>query len=316
LEGLEESGGEGLEEYVVKESKPGGFLSSADFFCISDNYWLGKTKPCLTYGLRGLAYFSLEIECAKRDLHSGVYGGTVHEAMTDLVHMLSKLIDTKGKILVPGIYKDVDQLTSEEENLYKPIDFDVEEYKKDAGLNSLIGGRSKAKILQNRWRNPTCTIHGIEGAFSGPGQKTVIPGKVIGKFSFRLVPSMDPTKVDKLVTKYLNDEWKKLESPNHMKVTMMSGSKAWVSNPNHINYRAGKNATKKVWNLDPDFTREGGSIPITLTFEEKTGKNVLLLPMGSGDDGAHSQNEKINIINYIQGIKLLGTYLDEISQLS
>lgn len=49
-----------------------------------------------------------------------------------------------------------------------------------------------------------------------------------------------------------------------------------------------------VFGVDPDLTREGGSIPVTLTFQEATGKNVMLLPVGAADDGAHSQNEKLN----------------------
>ena len=111
------------------------------------------------------------------------------------------------------------------------------------------------------------------------------------------------------------------------RVEMTHGAKAWLADFKHPHYQAARNAIKKgrswlldlfflmsstcyhksflnfkVWNVEPDFTREGGSIPVTLTFQELTGKNVLLLPVGSSDDGAHSQNEKINISNYIQGV--------------
>eukprot|EP01121_Diplochlamys_sp_Union-15-3_P008159 TRINITY_DN2147_c0_g1_i1.p1 TRINITY_DN2147_c0_g1~~TRINITY_DN2147_c0_g1_i1.p1 ORF type:complete len:130 (-),score=24.30 TRINITY_DN2147_c0_g1_i1:45-434(-) len=127
---------------------------------------------------------------------------------------------------------------------------------------------------------------------------------------------MEPATVESKVVKYITEEFAKLKSPNKLKVIPYGGSKAWVSDPKHINYVAGRNATKKVYGIEPDFTREGGSIPITLTFEEETKKNVLLLPMGAGDDGAHSQNEKLNVVNYLNGIKLLGTYLDEIANLS
>ena len=78
------------------------YLKEVDYVCISDNYWLGKTKPCLTYGLRGICYFYLTIKCAKADLHSGLFGGAVPEAMTDLFQIMSKLVDRDGKILVPG----------------------------------------------------------------------------------------------------------------------------------------------------------------------------------------------------------------------
>lgn len=105
LEGMEESGSLGLDELLL--SLKDDFLANVDYVCISDNYWLGKSRPCLTYGLRGLVYFSAEVACAQKDLHSGVYGGTVHEAMPDLCWLLSTLVDKDTNILVPGIDRDV-----------------------------------------------------------------------------------------------------------------------------------------------------------------------------------------------------------------
>jgi len=120
-EGMEEYGSEGMFETVNALAKPGEFLSDVDFFCISDNYWLGKTKPCLTYGLRGMSYFEVGVECSTKDLHSGVYGGSVHEGMTDLVHLMASLVDSQGKILVDGVMKDVDPVTEEEKKIYEKV---------------------------------------------------------------------------------------------------------------------------------------------------------------------------------------------------
>jgi len=105
FEGMEESGSEGLDDLLLERKD--NFLADVDFVCISDNYWLGKKRPCLTYGLRGLAYFQVEVECSSKDLHSGVFGGTVHEAMPDLCHLLSILVDKDTNILVPGVDRDV-----------------------------------------------------------------------------------------------------------------------------------------------------------------------------------------------------------------
>ncbi|KAG8429943.1 hypothetical protein GDO86_018789 [Hymenochirus boettgeri] len=175
--------------------------------------------------------------------------------------------------------------------------------------------KKQEKILMHRWRYPSLSLHGIEGAFSGSGAKTVIPRKVIGKFSIRIVPDMDPTDVKKQVEGYLIKKFKELESPNKLNVSMGHGGKPWVSDFNHPHYIAGRKAMKTVFNVEPDLTREGGSIPVTLTFQEATGKNVMLLPVGASDDGAHSQNEKLNRFNYIQGVKLLSAYLHEVSKL-
>lgn len=312
LEGMEESGSEGLDELIFAQKDT--FFKDVDYVCISDNYWLGKKKPCITYGLRGICYFFIEVECSDKDLHSGVYGGSVHEAMTDLITLMGSLVDRKGKILIPGINEAVAPVTEEELKLYDQIDFDLEEYAKDVGAQTLLHG-CKKDVLMHRWRFPSLSLHGIEGAFSGSGAKTVIPRKVVGKFSIRLVPNMTPEVVSEQVTKYLTKKFAELQSPNKFKVYMGHGGKPWVSDFNHPHYMAGRRALKTVFGVEPDLTREGGSIPVTLTFQEATGKNVMLLPVGSADDGAHSQNEKLNRHNYIEGTKMLAAYLYEVSQL-
>nr|XP_040044375.1 cytosolic non-specific dipeptidase-like [Gasterosteus aculeatus aculeatus] len=312
FEGMEESESEGLDELVF--SRKDTFFKDVDYVCISDNYWLGKTKPCITYGLRGICYFFLEVHCGDKDLHSGVFGGSVHEAMTDLIALMGTLLDNKGNILIPGINDDVASVTDDEKKLYEKIEFDLDEYCKDVGVETLLHN-SKEKILMHRWRYPCLSLHGIEGAFSGTGAKTVIPRKVIGKFSIRLVPDMDPKVVDKQVIDHLEKKFAELGSPNKLRVHGGNGAKAWVSDFNHPHYMAGRKAMKTVFGVEPDLTREGGSIPVTLTFQEATGRNVMLLPVGSSDDGAHSQNEKLNRTNYIQGIKMLSAYFHEVSLL-
>ncbi|XP_066208444.1 cytosolic non-specific dipeptidase isoform X2 [Saccopteryx leptura] len=257
LEGMEESGSEGLDELIF--ARKDTFFKDVDYVCISDNYWLGKKKPCITYGLRGICYFFIEVECSDKDLHSGVYGGSVHEAMTDLVTLMGSLMDRKGKILIPGINEAVAPVTEEELELYDKIDFDLEEYAKDVGAQTLLHASK--------------------------------------------------------VTRYLTKKFADLHSPNKFKVYMGHGGKPWVSDFNHPHYMAGRKALKTVFGVEPDLTREGGSIPVTLTFQEATGKNVMLLPVGSADDGAHSQNEKLNRHNYIEGTKMLAAYLYEVSQL-
>lgn len=167
----------------------------------------------------------------------------------------------------------------------------------------------------NRWRFPSLSLHGIEGAFDGAGAKTVIPRKVIGKFSIRLVPDQTPDVIEGHVKAHIEKIFKERGSPNKLNVYMEHGGKPWVSDFNHPHYVAGRNAMEKVFNISPDLTREGGSIPITLTFQEATGKNVMLLPVGACDDGAHSQNEKLDRSNYINGTKVMAAYLHEVAKL-
>lgn len=311
FEGMEEYGSEGLDELVEKEGK--GYFADADAVCISDNYWLGTEKPCLTYGLRGCNYYSVEISGPAADLHSGVFGGTAQEPMTDLVRVLASLVDTHGKILIPGIMDQVAPVTADEEGLYDGISFTMETLHESLGSKTTIF-EDKKSTLMARWRYPSLSVHGIEGAYSAPGAKTVIPAKVIGKFSIRTVPNMEIERTNEIVAKYVQDEFAKLGSKNTLKVYPQHTGKWWVASPDHWNFRAADKATERVWGIKPDYTREGGSIPVTLTFEQATGKNVLLLPMGSSTDGAHSINEKLDKKNYIEGIKLLGAYLHYVAE--
>ncbi|KAF3932071.1 Aminoacylase-1 [Dactylellina cionopaga] len=311
FEGMEESGSEGLEELIKKEAK--AFYKDTDAVCISDNYWLGTTKPCLTYGLRGCSYYQLEVSGPGQDLHSGVYGGTVTEPMTDLVNVMATLVDNKGKILIDGIYDQVAPVTDRETSLYQNIDFGMSTLYEALGSETTISVDSQ-ETLMNRWRHPSLSLHGIEGAYYSPGAKTVIPAKVIGKFSIRTVPNMELNKVTELVTAHVEKVAGKLGSNNKIAVSLIHDGKWWVADPDHWNFRAAAKATEQVWGVKPDLTREGGSIPITLTFEEETGKNVLLLPMGTSTDQPHSINEKLDKKNYIQGTKLLGSYLHFVAE--
>ncbi|KAK5108665.1 hypothetical protein LTR62_008070 [Meristemomyces frigidus] len=313
FEGMEEYGSEGLDDFIVAECKPGKYFADADAVCISDNYWLGTEKPCLTYGLRGCSYYSIEISGPGQDLHSGVFGGTAQEPMTDLTRVMATLVDTNGRIQIPGIYELVAPMTDEEKGLYTNIAFTMDNLYESLGSKTGIFDQ-KEETLMARWRNPSLSLHGIEGAFSAPGAKTVIPAKVTGKFSIRTVPDMEPHEVDTLVFKYIKSQFARLESKNTLDVSLQHSGKWWVASPNHWNFTAAAKAVEKVWKIKPDLTREGGSIPVTLTFEQATGKNVLLLPMGSSTDAAHSINEKLDRRNYIEGIKLLGAYLHYVAE--
>jgi Cys-Gly metallodipeptidase DUG1 len=195
------------------------------------------------------------------------------------------------------------------------LDYSIDDVHSSCGAQIAVSS-SISEVLMNRMRYPSLSLHGIEGAFYAAGAKTVIPAKVSGKFSIRLVPDMTPEAVDKLVIKYVNECFAQLGSKNKLEVENLHGGKPWVADPNHWNYVAAGKATETIYGRKPDLTREGGSIPVTLTFAETLGVNVLLLPMGRGDDGAHSTNEKLDKSNYIQGTKLLGTYLWEVSKIA
>lgn len=147
FEGMEEYGSEGLDDFIKDEAKK--FFADTDAVCISDNYWLGTEKPCLTYGLRGCNYYSVTVSGPGQDLHSGVFGGTAQEPMTDLVRVMGSLVDTNGKILIPGIDDDVAPLTDEEKELYKGISFTMDNLFESLGSKTSVHD-DKEKTLMSR----------------------------------------------------------------------------------------------------------------------------------------------------------------------
>lgn len=312
LEGMEEAGSVALAEVVQREQC--GFFSSVDYIVISDNLWLSRTKPALTYGTRGNSYFMVEVKCREQDFHSGTFGGILHEPMADLVALLGSLVDPSGRILVPGIYDHVAPLTEEERRMDAAIELDLDEYRSSSRVQRFLFD-TKEDILTHLWRRPALSIHGIQGAFDKPGAKTVIPGRVTGKFSIRLVPNMDASVVEKQVRQHLESAFSRRNSPNLLTISMVLGLQPWVADVQGGQYLAARRAICTVFGTEPDMIRDGSTIPIAQIFQNTLQKSVMMLPLGAVDDGEHSQNEKINRWNYIEGSKLFAAFFLELAEL-
>ncbi|XP_055475348.1 LOW QUALITY PROTEIN: beta-Ala-His dipeptidase-like, partial [Psammomys obesus] len=280
LEGMEEAGSVALEELVKREKDR--FFSSVDYIMISDNLWISQKKPALTYGTRGNCYFMVEggtVKCRDQDFHSGTFGGVLNGPMADLVALLGSLVDSSGHILIPGIYDQMAPITEEDKARYENIDLDLEEYQKSSQVEKFLFDTKG--LLAHLWRYPSLSIHGIGGAFDEPGAKTVIPNRVIGKFSIRLVPHMSLSVVETQVEQHLEAMFSERNSSNKMTVSMVLGLRPWTANIN-INatqYLAAQSAVKT----------------------ERLAHSWRAVP------SVH-MNEKINRCNYIQGSKLLAAF--------
>ncbi|ELV10904.1 Zinc finger protein 407 [Tupaia chinensis] len=313
IEGMEEAGSVALEELVHREKDR--FFSSVEYIVISDNLWISQRKPALTYGTRGNSYFTVEdgraaCSCATepgtvlktattqkshRVLHQGphVHALVISRCFAFYIDFVGSLVDSSGHILIPGIYDHVAPLTEEEKKLYEAIDLDLGEYRNSSQVEKFLFD-TKEEVLMHLWRYPSLSIHGIEGAYDEPGMKTVIPGRVIGKFSIRLVPHMNMSVVEKQVVQHLQDVFSRRNSSNKMAVSMTLGLHPWIADINDNQYLAAKRAIRTVFGTDPDMIRDGSTIPIAKIFQEILQKSVMMLPLGAVDDGEHSQNEKIN----------------------
>jgi acetylornithine deacetylase/succinyl-diaminopimelate desuccinylase-like protein len=304
LEGEEEVGGEGIAEYVA--SKPADL--KADFALVSDTEMFAPDLPTLCVGLRGMIYTELEVKGAKTDLHSGMYGGAAPNPFMALAHILAKLKDENGHILIPGFYDDVQAPSAEELAAWKSLPFDEEEYRKNEVGSKELVGEAGFSVLERTWARPTLEVHGMPGGFTGAGAKTVIPAKALAKVSMRLVPNMTPSKSFAQYKSYVEKI-----APKGVDVTVRlihQGDACLIPVDNKF-IQASVRAMHEVWGKDTVFIRSGGSIPIVGDFDRHLGLSSVMMGFGLPDDNLHAPNEKFNLKNFRLGIESLIRFLEE-----
>lgn len=304
LEGEEEVGGEGIAAYVA--SKPADL--KADFALVSDTELFAPGLPTLCVGLRGMIYTELEVRGAKTDLHSGMYGGAAPNPFIALAHIIARLQDENGRILIPSFYDDVVAPSPEELTAWKSLPFDEEHYRKtEVGSRELVG-EPNYSVLERTWARPTLEVHGMPGGFIGAGAKTVIPAKALAKVSMRLVPNMTPAKAFEQYKSYVE---KIAPAGVDVSVRLIHSGDACLIPVNNPYIQAATRALHEVWNKDTVFIRSGGSIPIVGDFEKHLGLPSVMMGFGLPDDNLHAPNEKFNLKNFELGIQSIIRFLEE-----
>ena len=306
IEGEEEIGSPHLDPFIETHQD----LLKADVAMVSDTAMFAHGVPSICYGLRGLAYFQLDLQGAHTDLHSGSFGGTVVNPAFELSKILTAMKDEAGRITIPHFYDDVRKLTEREKAEFARLPFDESTYKKAIGLKEL-SGEEGCTPLERLWVRPTFEINGLKSGFTGKGAKTVLPAKAMAKVSMRLVPDQDPEKIADLFEDYVHAL---TPSSVHLETTRMHGGKPWVASLDHPALRAATQAIKKGFGKEPVFQREGGSIPVVATFAELLNIPSVLMGIGLPDENAHAPNEKLNLDNFYAGIKSSAYFLDELSR--
>lgn len=294
VEGEEEIGSPNLANFLRAHKE----ILKADVALISDGAMLAPGVPSLTYGLRGLAYVTVKVRSAGRDLHSGGYGGGAPNATFALVQMLASLKGRDGRIQIDGFYDDVAPLSTEERARFASVPFEVDDFMRDAGITS-TPGEEGFTLLERLWARPTLDTHGLGGGFVGAGSKTVIPAEAMAKVSCRLVPNQDPHKVVAQLRAHLE---KVAPAGVQVEVTAEGLGEPAITPLDHPAVAAVSGALTAVWGREPVFTRGGGSIPVVVDLQRQLGAVPILLDMGLPDDGAHAPNEKFDIDNYLRGI--------------
>lgn len=304
IEGEEEIGSDHLENFI-KDNKN---LLKADLVVISDSSMFAKGVPSLCYGLRGITYMQIDLVGPNKDLHSGSFGGTVHNPIQALAEIITQLHDKKGRITIPGFYDDVRPLTKKERKAFEKLPWSDKKYAKELGVKKLYGEKGYT-TLERVWARPTLECNGIWGGFTGEGAKTVLPSKASAKISMRLVPDQTSVKIAKLFEKHI----KKI-APKTVSITVqdMHGGEPVITPLESPGVQAAIAALEKGFGKKPLFQREGGSIPIVVQFKHLLGLDSVLLGFGLPDENAHAPNEFINLGNFFNGIRTSLHFFNEL----
>lgn len=303
IEGEEEVGGESIAKYVPANQDK----LQADVALVSDTALYADGLPTLCVGLRGLIYLEVVAHGPSRDLHSGLYGGAAPNAVFGLAQLLAKAKDADGRILIPGIYDDVEEPAAAEIASWRRLPFDEAEFLANEVGSPRLTGEPDRMVLERVWSRPTFEVHGIGGGFTGAGSKTVIPAEAVAKVSFRLVPKQDPGKVIELF-----EDWVAKNTPPGIRarVRVLNGSPGIVVNPDHPAISAAAAAFEEVMGKPTVFVRSGGSVPIVGDFATHLGIPTVMMGLGLPDDRLHSPNEKFKLANFYTGIMTIARFLE------
>jgi succinyl-diaminopimelate desuccinylase len=295
IEGEEEVGSKALYEFLPQHARE----LACDAVVISDNGIPSLKHPALTYALRGIAAFEIRLDGPSRDLHSGIYGGSLENPAMALCQLLAQMRDKKGRIAVPGFYDDVVKLSAYERKQLARVPYNEAKYRKFLGVPELFG-EAGFTADEQRSARPTFEINGLTSGYQGEGSKTIIPAWATAKITLRLVPDQEPKKIIAAVKKHLQSL-----CPPSVRITIKHGhgGEPYLVDPTGPLAQGALRALKAGFGHEPVLLREGGSIPIVSAFKKHLKAETLLLGMALPDDNPHSPNEKFSLDAFAAGMR-------------
>lgn len=294
FEGEEEIGSPSLESFLEEHRD----LLACDIILVSDTSMIGKDTPSITTGLRGLAYWEMEVTGPNRDLHSGHFGGAVKNPINALTEMLAKVVDDRGRITIPHFYDDVLPIPQAEREMIAQIPFSEQAYREAIDVDATFGEEGYSTLERNSCR-PSFDICGIWGGYTGEGSKTVLPSKAYAKVSCRLVANQDHEKVSQAFIDYMQSI---APAGVRVKVTPMHGGQGYVCPIDIPAYKAAEHGFEVAFGKKPLAARRGGSIPIISSFEQILGVKTILMGFGLEKNAIHSPNESMDLEVWENGI--------------
>lgn len=303
-EGEEEVGSDHLAPFIERHAS----RLACDAVVISDSAMFAPGQPSILSSLRGLAYFQIDVQGPKGDLHSGSYGGAVVNPAMALARILATFHDADGRVVIPGFYDAVLPWPESVISAMRALPFDDREFLGEVGAPAL-GGEAGYTTLERIWTRPTCEVNGLLSGYTGEGAKTVLPAQAMAKVSCRLVPGQDPTTIERLMHAHVERV-----APVGVRVTTthLHGGHPWRAELAGPLFDAARRALAAAFGREPVVVGEGGSIPVVGDFERILGAPVLLMGFGLPGENAHAPNEWMSLDNFERGMRAAAVLLDEL----
>ncbi|MGP1673822.1 MAG: dipeptidase [Candidatus Limnocylindrales bacterium] len=305
FEGEEESSSIHLDAWLTANRE----RLAADVAIISDTGFFEGNLPAITVSLRGLMYAQIDVVLSRVDLHSGGYGGAVHNPAVALAQIIAALKGPDGRVRIPGFYDAVVALSEDERAAIAALPFDEEAYRTAVGVPALVG-EAGYTTLERKATRPTLDVNGIWGGFQGEGSKTIIPAQAHAKVSCRLVAAQDPDDIFEKLHAFVAEI-----APPGVSVTVrfLGGGRPSLTPIDHPITQAAARALEATFGRSPLYVREGGSIPVSASFESILGLPVVLLGFSQPHDNAHAPDEWLDLANYEGAIRAIIATFDEIA---
>ncbi len=294
LEGEEESGSASLPGFIKAHKEE----LSADVVLISDSSLFAPGIPSITYGLRGMTYMEITLTGPDRDLHSGTYGGAIHNPIHVLATLIAQMHDQDHRITIDGFYDRVRSLSDDERRAMSALPFDAEAWAQEVGVHS-PRTESGFSVLEASTSRPTLDCNGIWGGYIADGAKTVLPSKASAKISMRLVPDQDPNEIAEFTRAWLQA---RLPKSMQLEFQVVHGAQPVLIDRQSDAMAAASRALEEVYARPPYFTRIGGSIPVVADFKHVLGLDSVLMGFGLDSDAIHSPNEHFGLDRFAEGI--------------
>jgi acetylornithine deacetylase/succinyl-diaminopimelate desuccinylase-like protein len=305
FEGEEEIGSPNLVDFLRRRR---GDLD-ADVAVISDMPILAPNRPAITYALRGALSLELEVRGPEHDLHSGIFGGAVHNPLQVLCEIIGRLHKKDGKVAIPGFYDKV-RVWSDRERNYMSQTGPTEAELLRNGQVDQAWGEPHFTAYERTTIRPSLSVNGILGGYQGNGPKAVIPAKALAKLSFRLVPDQDPQEIDGLFRQYVAA----IAPPAvHTSVRTQFLAPPALLPRDHPALQAAVAAYRHGFGRKPVFLRSGGTIPVVNLLYETLHIPTVLMGFALPDDRMHGPNEKFYLPNFFNGITTSICFLSEVA---